>query len=170
MDPPVVPADRLDGWRRAEQTTTRPFAAGPVSVTASTLRYDRTDRPAPRPFFFASRLRIRPGGSPNAALTRFVERKGRSGFRDRLVDRDIEAIEVHGERTIAIDDPDASDAALVTYRGQCVLGDETVPVEALLAVWEAGEYLLAGGAYRLDADADDARRELLGLVRSVRPG
>jgi hypothetical protein len=40
----------------------------------------------------------------------------------------------------------------------------------LLAVWEAGEYLLAGGAYRLDADADDARRELLGLVRSVRPG
>ena len=65
---------------------------------------------------------------------------------------------------------DASDATLVTYRGRCVLESETAPVEALLAVWEAGEYLLAGGGYRLDAGADDARRALLGLVRGVRPG
>jgi hypothetical protein len=169
MDPPVVPADRLEGWRRVDETTDRPFAAGPVSVTASTVRYERDDRPEPRPFFFASRLRIRPETPPNAALTRLVESRARAGFRDRLAERDIEAVEPRGERTLAVDDPDAAEATHVTFRGRCALDGETVPVEALLAVWEAGPYLLAGGAYRLDADANDARRELLGLVRAVRP-
>ncbi|MFC5278857.1 hypothetical protein ACFPM1_08835 [Halorubrum rubrum] len=169
MDPPVVPADRLDGWRRVDETTDRPFAAGPVSVTASTVRYERANRPEPRPFFFASRLRIRPETPPNAALTRLVENRAKVGFRDRLAERDIEAVEPRGERTLAVDDPDATEATLVTFRGRCALDGETVSVEALLAAWEAGPYLLAGGAYPLDADANDARRELLGLVRAVRP-
>lgn len=169
MEPPAVPADRLDGWERVERTTERPFAAGPVSVTAGTVRYERTDRPEPRPFAFASRLRIRPATSPNAALTRLVERRARSGFRERLADRDIGSLDVCDERTVAIDDAAATPATLVTYRGRCAPGDEPVPVEALLAVWEAGEYLLAGGAYRLDGGTDGARRELLGIVRGVHP-
>ncbi len=175
MDPPIVPADRLDRWRRVERTTEQPFAAGPVSVTAGTVRYERSDRDEPRPFFFASRLRIRPGGTPNPALTRLVENRARAGFRERLADRDMEEIETRGERSIRVDDPDASTATLVTYRASCVRPTGSVPVEALLAVWEAGEYLLAGGAYRIDGesdgapDADDARRELLGLVRGVTP-
>ncbi|OYR56237.1 hypothetical protein [Halorubrum halodurans] len=169
MDPPVVPAERLDGWRRVDETTDRPFAAGPVSVTASTVRYERDDRREPRPFFFASRLRIRPETPPNAALTRLVENRARTGFRDRLAERDVEAVESRGERTIAVDDPDAGKATLVTLRGRCALDGGTVPVEALLATWEAGPYLLAGGAYRLDGDATGVRRELLGLVRGVRP-
>ncbi|MBP1921675.1 hypothetical protein J2751_000668 [Halorubrum alkaliphilum] len=172
MHPPIIPTDRLDGWRQVERTTERPFAAGPVSVTAGTVRYERTDRDEPRPFFFASRLRIRPGGTPNPALTRLVENRARAGFRDRLGDRDIEAVETRSERSIRVDDPDASTATLVTYRARCVLPAGGVPVEALLAVWESGEYLIAGGAYRVDegddVDADDARRELLGLVRGVR--
>jgi hypothetical protein len=169
MDPPVVPADRLDGWECVERTTEHPFDAGPVSVTAGTARYERTDRPDPRPFAFASRLRIRPETTPNAALTGLVERRARSGFRDRLTDRHIGSIEVRDERTVAVDDPDAAPATLVTYRGRCVRDETTVPVEALLAVWEAGEYLLAGGGYRLDRGADDARRDLLSVVRGVRP-
>lgn len=187
MDPPVVPADRLDGWRRVDETTDRPFDAGPVSVTASTVRYERADAPVPRPFCFASRLRIRPETAPNAALTRLVERRSRSGFRDRLADRGIEAVERRGDREIAVDDPSASRARLWTLRGDCrpgAAGPDTggeatggaVPVEALLAVWATDQYLLAGGAYPLDADAypdgrspADARRELLGIVRGVRP-
>jgi len=176
MDPPIVPTDRLDGWRHVERATERPFAAGPVSVTAGTVRYERTDRDEPRPFFFASRLRIRPGGTPNPALTRLVENRARAGFRDRLADHDIEGVESRGERSIRVDDPNASTATLVTYRARCDLPAGRVPVEALLAVWESGEYFLAGGAYRLDGgggdddvDADDARRELVGLVRGVRP-
>jgi len=42
----------------------------------------------------------------------------------------------------------------------------------MLAVWEAGEYLLGGGAYPLSdgaAAVETARRELLGLIRGVRP-
>ena len=199
MDPPVVPADRLDGWKRVERTTERPFAAGLVSVTAGTARYERVDRAEPRPFFFASRLRIRPETPPNAALTRVVEDRARAGFRDRLADRDIEAVERRGKREISIDEPTASRATLWTFRGTCRLdgvadvdgggvdgvgGDEersrndregehrgehaTVPVEALLAVWEAGEYLLAGGAYPLTGEPERARRGLLRLVRGTR--
>ena len=182
MDPPVVPADRLGGWRRVDEATDRPFAAGPVSVTASTVRYERADAPAPRPFCFASRLRIRPETAPNAALTRLVERQSRSGFRDRRADRGLEAVERRGDREIAVDDPSASRARLWTLRGDCRPGAAdpgtggAVPVEALLAVWATDQYLLAGGAYPLDADAysdgrspADARRELLGIVRGVRP-
>ncbi|MFC7186931.1 hypothetical protein [Halorubrum yunnanense] len=191
MDPPVVPADRLDGWRRVTETTDRPFAAGPVSVTASTVRYERADAPVPRPFCFASRLRIRPETAPNAALTRLVERRAREGFRDRLAERDIEAVERRGDREVAVDDPAGSRATLWTFRGDCRTdgtdrkdddGDtgeggpgDAIPIEALLAVWATDEYLLAGGAYALDADAyppgrsaGDARRELLRLVRGVR--
>lgn len=184
MDPPVVPADRLDGWECVERATERPFAAGPVSVTAGTARYERVDRPEPRPFFFASRLQIRPETSPNAALTRMVEDRARSGFRDRLADRDVEAVERREGREISIDGPTASRATLWTFRGTCRLDGKrspndregcpeldrtTVPVEALLAVWEAGEYLLAGGAYPLTGDPEEARRELLRLVRGTRP-
>ena len=174
MDPPVVPADRFEGWRRVERTTERPFAAGPVSVTAETVRYERTDLDDPRPFCFASRLRIRPGGDPNPALTRLVENRAKAGFRERLADRDIEDVTLQEERTLAVDDPSASEATLVTFRGRCSAeAGGSVPVEALLAVWVADEYLLAGGAYRIDGqggvDADAARRELLGLVRGVRP-
>jgi len=175
MEPPAVPTGRLDEWRRVAETTDRPFAAGPVSVAASTVRYERTAAEPPRPFFFASRLRIRPPTSPNAALTRLVERRARSGFRDRLGERDIRAVAHRGDRGISIDDPDASRATLSTFRGACRLtdGPGEVPVEALLAVWDAGEYLLGGGAYPLSDDAtaaDAGRRELLRLIRGVRPG
>ncbi len=174
MDPPVVPRERLDDWRRVAETTERPFAAGPVSVTAGTVRYERTTAPPPRPFFFASRLRIRPQTAPNAALTRLVEGRARSGFRDRLAERHVEAVEHRGDREISVSDPNASRATLSTYRGACrpTDGTDPIPVEALLAVWDAGEYLLAGGAYPLSAgaaEADAARRELLGLIRGVRP-
>lgn len=184
MEPPVVPSDRLDGWRRVAQTTDRPFAAGPVSVSASTVRYERATTTPPRPFFFASRLRIRPATAPNGALTRLVERQARSGFRDRLAERHIAEVEHRGERAISVDDPNASRATLSTFRGACrspgspgdgevnAGGSEAIPVEAMLAVWDAGEYLLGGGAYSLAdgaAAADEARRELLGLIRAVRP-
>ena len=181
MDPPVVPADRLDDWHRVEHTTERPFAAGPVSVTATTVRYERAAEQPPEPFFFASRLSIRPETSPNRALTRLVERRARTGFCDRLADRDIEEVVSRGERQVGICDPAASRATLVTYRGRAVTepvedapsetGTGTpsrVPVEALLAVWTADDYLLAGGGYPLDDGADEARRTLLELVRRVR--
>ena len=185
MEPPVVPRDRLDGWHRVDETTDRAFVAGPVSVDASTVRYERTGREPPRPFCFASRLRIRPPTAPNAALTALVERRARSGFRDRLADRDIDDVESRGDREIAIDDPRASRATLSAFRGVARVGsggdsggreDRSVPVEALLAVWTAGEYLLGGGAYPLDEDAYPpgagpaaARRELLAIVRGIEP-
>jgi hypothetical protein len=176
MDPPVVLRERLDGWQYIDETTERAFAAGFVSVDASTVRYERTAMEPPRPFCFASRLRIRPSTAPNPALTALVERRARSGFRDRLIERDIEDIEHRGDREIAIDDPKASRATLSTFRGVARVGpgNRRVPVEALLAVWTAGEYLLGGGAYPID-DASyppgegprDARRELLGIVRGI---
>lgn len=178
MDPPAVPHDRLGGWRRVDEATDRPFAAGPVSVTASTVRYERTETPRPRPFCFASRLRIRPPTGPNAALTRLVEKRARDGFRDRLAEHNVEAVEHRGDRDVAIDDPRAGRATLSTFRGTCVIDGEVdgrssdtepVPVEALLAVWEAGEYLLAGGAYPLTGATEEARRELVRVIRGVRP-
>ncbi|WP_050034125.1 hypothetical protein [Halorubrum halophilum] len=176
MDPPVVPSERLAGWRRVDETTERAFAAGPVSVDASTVRYERDAAAPPRPFCFASRLRIRPTTAPNPALTALVERRARSGFGDRLAERDIEEIEHCGDRQIAVDDSNASRATLSTFRGVARVDAEKrrVPVEALLAVWAAGEYLLGGGAYPLGEEAyppgespADARRELLGIVRGI---
>lgn len=169
MDPPVVPEERLDGWERVSATTERPFEVGPVSVTARTVRYEPPDRAAPRPFFFASRLRIRPDVAPNRALTRLVERGARDGFRGTLADRGIEGLEHLGDREIVVDDRTASTATCSTFRGRSDVDGETPPVEALLAVWEAGEYLLAGGAYPLVGTAADDRRTLVGLVRGVRP-
>ncbi|WP_128905179.1 hypothetical protein [Halorubrum amylolyticum] len=199
MEPPVVPRDRLDGWQRVDEATERAFAAGPVSVDASTVRYERTATEPPRPFCFASRLRIRPMTAPNSALTALVERRARSGFRDRLAERGIEDVEHRGDRGIAIDDPAASRATLSTFRGiaRVGTGGRRVPVEALIAVWTAGEYLLGGGAYPLgetgralgggayplgetgralggESDSPgegpaDARRELRGIVRGIEP-
>lgn len=173
MDPPVVPRDRLDAWQRVAETTDRPFALGPVSVDASTVRYERTTTAPPRPFFFASRLRITPRTAPNAALTRLVERQAAAGFRDRLADHGIGSVDHREDRSIAIDDPAASRATLSTFRGRCRIDadaadDGTVPVEALLAVWDAGEYLLGGGAYPLSEESAADRRELLRLIRGVR--
>lgn len=175
MDPPVVPADRLAGWRRVAETTERPFAAGPVSVTARTVRYEPDDDVEPSPFFFASRLRIEPSVSPNAALTRLVENRAREGFREKLADRDVEGVTHEADREIAVEDPLASTATLSTFRGRCTVAGESVPVEALLGVWEAGEYLLAGGAYPLTGEPSrerdggrEAARRLRGLVRGVR--
>ncbi|GAB7008504.1 hypothetical protein [Halorubrum trueperi] len=176
MDPPVVPSDRLDGWRRVAETTDRPFAAGPVSVIAGTVVYERATGPQPRSFCFASRLRIRPATAPNAALTGLVERRARDGFRDRLAERDIDGIEHRGDRELSVDDPSASRATLSTFEGRFAApsGDEgggLIPIEALLAVWEAGEYLLGGGAYPLGDGAEAARRELVRIVRGIRsPG
>ena len=170
MDPPVVPRDRLDGWTLVAETTDRPFTAGMVSVTAGTVRYER-EAPPPRPFFFASRLRISPPTPPNPALTPLVESQAREGFRDRLADRDIVDVDRSEDRRFAVDDPSASRATLSVFHGRCVVDGEAVPVEALLAVWAAGEYLLAGGAYPTDGDREATRREVLALIRGVRlPG
>ncbi|OYR85752.1 hypothetical protein Z052_09790 [Halorubrum sp. C191] len=168
MEPPVVPRDRLDGWTLVAEATERPFEAGPVSVTAGTARYER-ETPPPRPFFFASRLRVSPETGPNPALTRLVESRAREGFRDRLAERDITGLARRDERRIDVDDPDASRATLTVSHGRCEVDGEHVSVEALLAVWEAGEYLLAGGAYPSGDDFEATRREVLSLVRGVRP-
>ena len=168
MEPPVVSRDCLDGWRRTEETVERPFEAGPVSVTAATVRYERGGT-VPRPFLFASRLRIRPAAAPNAALTRLVEERSRTGFRGRLADRGVESVTRRDERAFAVDDPTASTATLWTFRGRCAVDGSSVPVEALLAVWESGEYLIAGGGYPVDGDRDATRRDVLTAVRGVRP-
>ncbi|ELZ36161.1 hypothetical protein C471_15167 [Halorubrum saccharovorum DSM 1137] len=176
MDPPVVPRERLGDWQRVDETTERAFAAGPVSVDASTVRYERAAARPPRPFCFASRLHIRPETPPNAVLTALVERRARSGFRERLAERDIAEVEHRGDRAIAVDDPRASRATLSTFRGVARVGTEKrrTPIEALLAVWESGEYLLGGGAYPIGegpypsgGSPADARRELLGIVRGI---
>ena len=173
LAPPRLPTDRLDGWHRVEERTERPFSAGPVSVTARTVRYERTGDARPRPFLFASRLRIRPGGSPNPALTALVGRRARDGFRNRLADNDIEAADHRDDREITVEDPAASPATLSTFRGRCRTSAADgargpVPVEALLAVWSTDDYVLAGGAYSLDDTPDRSRRELLRIVRGVR--
>ena len=168
MEPPVVPRDRLAGWTLVAEATERPFEAGPVSVTAGTVRYER-ETPPPRPFFFASRLRISPDTGPNHALTRLVESRAREGFRDRLADRDIGDLARRDERRLAVDDPAASGATLTVFHGRCAVDGERVPVEALLAVWEAGEYLLAGGAYPTGEGFEATRQDVLTLVRGVRP-
>ena len=168
MEPPAVPRDRLDGRTLVAETTERPFEAGPVSVTAGTARYER-ETPPPRPFFFASRLRISPDTRPNPALTRLVESRAREGFRDRLADRNITDLARRDERRLDVDDPAASDATLAVFHGRCAVDGERVPVEALLAVWEAGEYLIAGGAYPTGDGFEATRQDVLSLVRGVRP-
>jgi len=168
MEPPVVSRDRLNDWRRTDETVERPFEAGPVSVTAATVRYER-DGTTPCPFLFASRLRIRPSASPNAALTRLVEERSQAGFRGQLADRDVESVTRRDERSFAVDDPTASTATLWTFHGRCAVDGSSVPVEALLAVWESGEYLLAGGGYPVDGDRDATRHDVLAAVRGVRP-
>ncbi|TKX73128.1 hypothetical protein EXE46_14860 [Halorubrum sp. GN11_10-6_MGM] len=168
MEPPAVPRDRLDGWTLVAEATERPFDAGPVSVTAGTTRYEH-ETPPPRPFFFASRLRVSPDAAPNPALTRLVESRARKGFGDRLADRDISELARRDQRRLHVDDPNASPATLTVFHGSCTVDGERVPVEALLAVWEAGEYLLAGGAYPTGDGFEATRKAVLALVRGVRP-
>ena len=167
MDPPTVAGD-LGGWTLVAEATKRPFDAGPVSVTAGTARYER-ETPPPRPFFFASRLRISPDTGPNPALTRLVESRAREGFRERLAERDVVDLERRDDRGLEVDDPSASRATLWVFHGRCAVDGGSVPVEALLAVWESDEYLLAGGAYPTDDGFEATRRAVLALIRGVRP-
>lgn len=171
MDPPAVPRELLDGWRRVDETMERPFAAGPITVRACTVRYEQ---PAaqPSPFFFASRLRIRPKTPPNGPLTRLVERQAKNGFRDRLADRDITAVTHREDRPFQIDDPVASRATLSTFHGTTAEATSPAeaagtPIESLLAVWHTDDYLLAGGGYPLGPAATTSRRSLRRLIRGV---
>ncbi|SNR23125.1 hypothetical protein [Halorubrum vacuolatum] len=166
--PPRVPTDRLQGWKIVSEAVERPFSAGPVSVIAGTVRYEPTDTAEPRPFFFASRLYIRPETGPNPMLTRLVERGARDGFRERLAENDIDGVDHRHTRELPIDEPPDTMATADTFRGRCLVDGEPVPVEAMLAVWEAEGYLLAGGAYPLVDDVDGARRRLRRIVRGVR--
>ncbi|ELZ46197.1 hypothetical protein C464_11368 [Halorubrum coriense DSM 10284] len=167
MEPPTVTGD-LDGWTLVAEATERSFDAGPVSVTAGTARYER-ETPPPRPFFFASRLRISPDTGPNRALTRLVESRAREGFRERLAERNIGDLERRDDRRLDVDDPGASRATLSVFHGRCAVDGESVPVEALLAVWASGEYLLAGGAYPTGDGFEATRQAVLALIRGVRP-
>jgi hypothetical protein len=156
---PTLPDDRLAGWRRAEQTTDRPFEVGPVSVTATTVVYEderlgqtlreTTGIDGQWRFFFASRLAISPTTPPSGALQRLVTDRARRGFRDRLRDRGFESPEERERRTIRID---GSDAEVTAYDATCRLGELRLSVVGWLAVWSDdadsnSDFLLAGGAY-----------------------
>ena len=167
--PPLVKTDRLEGWKPVSETVERAFSAGPVSVTAGTVRYEPADRTDPKPFVFASRLAIRPKTNPNPMLTRLVERGARDGFRGRLAENGIGDVEHRHTREFPIDEPPDTVATAHTFHGRCVVDGESVPIEAFLAVWEAGEYLLAGGAYPLVGDVDGTRRRIRAIIRGVRP-
>jgi hypothetical protein len=162
-EPPTLPDDRLDGWRRVERTTDRPFSVGPVSVTATTVVYDddrlaRTVRAATGldgqwRFFFASRLTISPSTPPSTALRRLVTDRARRGFRDRLRDRGFESPEERERRTIQID---GTDAEVTAYDATCRLADVRLSVVGWLTVRpDDSAFLLAGGAYPTAVVASD---------------
>jgi len=130
---------------------------------------------APRPFCFASRLRIRPATAPNPALTALVERRARSGFRDRLAERDIEDIEHRGDREIAVDDPKSSRASSRRSAASQASAPGTDVYRSRrysrsgrpASIYSAGRVPLDEASYPPGESPSDARRELLGIVRGM---
>jgi len=163
VPPPVVPSERLDGWRQTESTVEEAFSTPVVTVFTHIVVYEETDLreqiaddtgvDLPWRFFFAGRIRLDPQKPPSKLLTSLVRRKATAGFVDRLEDRGIEQVSERDREETRLGD---SDGLLVAYRGvfrqriEEAAGSTSLslPVAALLAVWDAdGDYHVAGGAY-----------------------
>lgn len=140
-------------------------------------------------FVFASRLRIRPANPPSRALSRLVTERANSRFVDVLGERGFESIDRADARRFDVGaGREADDGAgagtdgidptteATRYRARVRLDGRSVPVEAYFAAWATGdgEFLLGGGAYPLSVpvpesfDPEDARDELLSMMRSIR--
>jgi hypothetical protein len=188
--PPRPTVDVPDGWVEREATTEQLFSVSKVTVTATTVVYederlrDTVEADvgdAFRRFVFASRLRLRPSTKPSKPLTSLVTSRAKSGFTDRLNERDIEDVDERESRRLRIG---SADATLVGYDARCAVDGTRLDVDGWLAVWpdEDGDYFVAGGAYPTRvregggdegtlADAIDPGRfrdDLLAIVRSVR--
>jgi len=176
---PAVPSERLAGWEETESTVEKAFSTPVVTVYTHTVVYEATDRreriaaatgvDLPWRFFFAGRIRLDPQRQPSGMLTSLVRRKATDGFVDRLEDRGIDGVSERDREETRLGD---SDGLLVAYRGVFrrrvdATGDSTtlsLPVAALLAVWEAdGDYHVAGGAYP-DGPPDSGPQEVVDAV------
>jgi hypothetical protein len=164
---PSVTFEQPDRWRLVDESVETPFDAGVVSVRAHTLVYEDVDlaeRVGDRDdqvwrFVFASRVGLRPRQPRSKPLTSLVTRQSRSGFADRLRDRGFVAVSDRGTRRFRVGD---ADATLAEYDATVRADGVTLDVDGWLAVWpdEAGDYLLAGGAYptAVTDDGGDAAR------------
>lgn len=168
LEPPIIPDDALSGWDQVEDSTDVLFETAVVSVTGRTLRYE-SPAPgadsAPARFFFATRLRLDPAVSPNAAVTKLVTSGASDGFRKRLSERGFREIHREETRTLPIDDAEAD---LIRLRAECATHDGEIPTEALLAIWTADGYRIAGGGFPLTGEVTTSRRDLRRLFRGVR--
>lgn len=156
IPPPSVPASRLTDWRQTDQTVDTPFSTPVVSVTAHTCVYDAdhdhqqasTGIDQPWRFFFASRIRLTPPQVPNPMLTSLIRQQVSSTFVDRLEERGFEQIRETDRKSVTVGN---HRGVRYRYRARCRLAVESatleLPVEAFLAVWAAGDYHVAGGAY-----------------------
>ena len=179
VPPPVVPNERLDGWRQTESNIEEAFSTPVVTVSTHTVVYEETELreqiaddtgvDLPWRFFFAGRIRLDPQRQPSGLLTSLVRRKAADGFVDRLEDRGIEGVSERDRDESRIGD---TDGLIVTYGGAFRhqfddAGDSallSLPVTALLAVWDAdGDYHVAGGAYP-DGPPDSGQDEVVDAV------
>jgi hypothetical protein len=185
VPPPAVPSERLDGWRRTEATIEEAFSTPVVTVYTHTVVYEEIERreriaddtgvDQPWRFFFVSRIRLDPDRDPSRLLTSLVRRKATAGFVDRLEDRGIEGVSERDREESRIGD---TDGLILTYGGAFrhqldEAGDSallSLPVAALLAVWDAGgDYHVAGGAYP-DGPPDSGPPEVVDpLAETVDP-
>ncbi len=168
LEPPIIPDDALSEWERVDDSTDTLFETAVVSVTGRTLRYESPALgadTAPARFFFATRLRLDPAVTPNAAVTKLVTSGASDGFRDRLSERGFHEIHHEETRTLPIDDAKAD---LTRFRAKCVTPDGDIMTEALLAIWTADGYRIAGGGFPLTGEVTTSRRDLRRLFRSVR--
>jgi hypothetical protein len=141
-------------------------------------------------FFFATRLDFSPPLPPGvgpAAVFSTVASKAGDQFVDILRDRGFAAVSEGRRERIRVETGDRARLrrynAEVTVDGVPGEGTVTLPTAGLLAVWTVdSEFRLAGGAYPArplaevlglssgiaDADPDEDRDDLLGLIRAVR--
>jgi hypothetical protein len=193
---PLVPDDKLDdgGWQQTDQWVETVFELPVLTVRGGTLVYgDERTRSAIREitgddrlwrFFFATQLSFTPPLTPGVGPTSVaptVRSQAKTVFVEDLRDRGFESITKENSQRMRVDS--GKKAKLWKYTANHPLEDQTLPIEAWLAVWhQRGTFLLSGGAYpakQLDAifevggdatlsrSTGEYRDELLALVRSV---
>lgn len=180
-DASTVLADGLlDGWALSEDTTETLFSLPTARVEGHTLVYEDAELRArvretheadhPWRFVFVTEVRfsppLAPGGAAMVKPTLVVEAGTR--FAEDLRERGLRGVEKGRTETMRVG---GTRARLSDFRAAYELGGEAVPIRGWLAVWEDGDFRVAGGAYPEASlgglfDPTKYRTELLELLRA----
>lgn len=182
---PSVPVESLgDDWEQVSNEVETLFELAAASVVGHTVVYEDTGLASTvteesgvaelSRFVFATRLGFSPSlppGSPRVVKPMVVS-EATDEFATVLKERGFS--DVNRQTRQRLSTGSGTRATLFGYEAQFPTEKATVPVAGWLAVWHAGDFLLAGGAYpqtfdglAVDVDTSTYRDDLFAVLQRI---